>query len=395
MKGKGMKSQYIITNLFATDYFHYYSTPVLFASYFLPFIAYGKTRAYYDNELKEKIINIRDNKHGNFYNYATQGFGNVAFYEPHISFDYFYDKLCSYDNEKLKYFVIQDMVEPSLESDSMKNDLLFILKKDNLLLKRGKPVLKDIKEELIKDLKCHENKYVLAKILYYIVHHQHQLPNPISEIKKIITNEMGFDFNLSPNICMGFRRDMDENIITLCNRIQRAIEIQMLFIDGISLFGDEAISRDISNVFFKKIEELLISKKDLRIEIIISEAGSKANKEACQYQINLNHLKRAKSKLSLYTIDKITKLKESFPSASLELKLTTLALPYALFIVGFNDDRYDYIKLDMYSPFLKENNERPSLFVFKSLNPELFKHFKDVFENMWKNDDYSHFKKEL
>ncbi len=34
MKGRGLDSQYIITRLFATDYFYYYSKPVLFAAYF-------------------------------------------------------------------------------------------------------------------------------------------------------------------------------------------------------------------------------------------------------------------------------------------------------------------------------------------------------------------------
>ena len=106
MKGRGVDSEYLITRLFSMDYFHYFSKPLIFAAYFFPFVALGKgiIRAYTPGEFEEKIANIRENKHGNYYNYATQGFGTTPFYEPDVSYAYFYSKLCTYDQEKGNYF---------------------------------------------------------------------------------------------------------------------------------------------------------------------------------------------------------------------------------------------------------------------------------------------------
>ncbi len=63
--------------------------------------------------------NIKENKHGNFYNYATQGFGNTPFCEQEVSFDYFYDRLCSYDKEKSRWFELKDIVNQDIEASSV------------------------------------------------------------------------------------------------------------------------------------------------------------------------------------------------------------------------------------------------------------------------------------
>lgn len=389
MKGKGKESDYIITRLFATDYFHYYSNPALFAAYFLPFIAYGKGRAYYESEFEEKISNIRDKRHGNFYNYATQGFGNVAFYNPDITFDYFYNRLCSYDSEKNRHFKVQGIMD--LESSIMRKDILCVLQKDKLLLKRNFPVLDVIKKELVNDLLIHENKYVLAKMLYYIVHEQHMLPDVASETQMIIANTVGFTFDCAPNVCMGFRKSMDEDIKTLSDRMRFASDIQLLALDGISLFGNENVSLNLNGLLVEDLERISSDNSKIKIEIIVSEAGTITNSNACRYQVNLSHLQLPKEKLAQYTLDRLLKLKRQLKNGLLGVKTTSLPLPYALFIVCFEDETLDYIKVDLYSPFLSENSDRPTLYILRRTNPNLFVHFKNVFENMWKNDDFSQF----
>lgn len=143
MKGKGIESIYLITRIFSTDYFHYYSNPALFSTYFFPFMAYGKSGPYLDNELNEKLNNIKNNKHGNYYNYATQGFGNVAFYLPQISFNYFYNQLNRYDVDKSRYFKIQHHIK-DIEADKMREDMVVVLSKDKLLLKRDFLILESM-----------------------------------------------------------------------------------------------------------------------------------------------------------------------------------------------------------------------------------------------------------
>ncbi len=168
-----------------------------------------------DSEFEIKIENIKNMKHGNFYNYATQGFGNIAFYEPYINFSYFYEKLSLYDVEKFCYFDIKNDVDSNFESDNMKKDLMYVLSKRDLLLKRGMPVLESVRYELINDLNNYDNKYVLAKMLYYIIDSSHNLPNVTCETQKLISETIGLTLNFIPNICFGFRKDMDENMDVL------------------------------------------------------------------------------------------------------------------------------------------------------------------------------------
>lgn len=390
MKGKGTNSKYIITRLFATDYFHYYSRPDLFAAYFFPFIAYGKNCAYSESELIEKITNIRANKHGNFYNYATQGFGNIALYEPQISFDYFYSRLSQYDDDKIRYFDVQSTDEADLESKTMKKDLRFVLDKSELFLKRQIPILESVKQELIQDLEEQENKYVLAKLLYYIVDSQHQLPNVESEVQKSIIDTAGFAFDFTPNICMKFRKHLDESVERLCGRLQNASFIQILCLDGISIFGDTSISRNDKGIY-DELSKVFQKKTDLQVEIILSESDCPAYMEECRYQVSVSHLHKPKNILSSYSLDKLLQLKKMLPCGQMDLKTTRLYLPYALFIVEFADEKLDYIKLDMYSPLVDENIDRPSMYIWKKLNRQLYFHFKSVFENIWKNDECSRF----
>ena len=51
----------------------------------------------------------------------------------------------------------------------------------------------------------------------------------------------------------------------------------------------------------------------------------------------------------------------------------------------------DYVKVDMYSPMIDDNKDRPCFYVFKRTDPLLFQHFIMTFDKMWKNDYYSHF----
>ena len=199
------KSRYLITRIFSVKYFRYYSTPAFFSAYFFPFIAVGKARAYFDEELDEKICNIKNNCHGNFYNYATQGFGNVAFDKKQISFSYFYERLTKYETEKNKYFDKIDEVD-ELESESTKKEIYDAINRDNLMLKRNVAVKEEIKKELISDLQNKGTKYTLARMLYYIVDDKHILPDVDSDYYETIIQKLNLHTG-KPNVCMTFRKE--------------------------------------------------------------------------------------------------------------------------------------------------------------------------------------------
>ena len=105
MRGKTKESHYLITKLFATDYFYFYCKPLLFFTYFFPYqiSKNGQFSTYEEFEYEKKMNDIREEKFGKYGNYASQGFGNIAFYKPCVTFQYFYNKLCLYQKEKNKF----------------------------------------------------------------------------------------------------------------------------------------------------------------------------------------------------------------------------------------------------------------------------------------------------
>ncbi len=70
---------------------------------------------------------IREEKFGKYGNYASQGFGNIAFYKPCVTFQYFYNKLCLYQKEKNFFCIREDGIQ-DIEDNIMKEDLKYILK---------------------------------------------------------------------------------------------------------------------------------------------------------------------------------------------------------------------------------------------------------------------------
>ncbi|MBR4026269.1 MAG: hypothetical protein IKJ01_01755 [Lachnospiraceae bacterium] len=382
MKGKNFESRYLITRLFSTDYFHYYSSPAFFSAYFFPFVAFGKNRAYLDSEFNEKLNNIKKNKHGNFYNYATQGFGNVAFCESLITFSYFYNKLCSYEKDANKYFKKQLQII-GLESKIMRDDIEYVLSKEDLLLKRDMLVPEYIKLQLKKDLEIHENKYVLAELLFYIVTENHILPNVIQEKSVYLIDKLNLSENLQlPNVFLGFRRTVDGDIEKLQLRLLEATTIQILCLNGVTLF-DKEDSMMLRNLFEKN--------RNLKMEVIISQKESEFYLDASEYQMNYEHLTMSKIELGYKVLIQLDNERKLLNNNRIFIKTTDKNIPYSLFIVQFNKREFDYIKVDLYSPFIRDNNDRPSMYIFRDTNIELFEHFRQVFDSAWKSDRYSKF----
>ena len=349
MKGKGVDSEYLITRLFSMDYFHYFSKPLIFAAYFFPFIAWGKsvTRAYTPGEFEEKVENIRENRHGNYYNYATQGFGTTPFYEPDVSYAYFYSRLCAYDQEKGKYFSTEEVSNCSLEADSTRQDLRYVLKKKRLLLKRGAEVPQSVKETLLNELNTSEVKTVLAKLLYYIISPKHLLPDITLESSRTISTQLNTQFHIVPNICVDFRNSLDESVTIISDRMRKAKEIQICCLDGVSLFGGSKITPAIQQSIIDTLHECAISNPDYVFELILSKYGSESFMSAAKYQVNIPHLRCKKKELPLKTVVELEKIRQLIPSFNLGIKLTDLPLPYALFIMRFDDESLDYVKVDM------------------------------------------------
>ena len=74
--------------------------------------------------------------------------------------------------------------------------------------------------------------------------------------------------------------------------------------------------------------------------------------------------------------------KNKYKNFNLIAKETDIALPYALFETIFEDDSKNHIKVDLYSPLTQNDDNRPSFMVYKSENPDLYKHFAGVIDSI-------------
>ncbi len=380
-------SNYLITQLLNTRYFHYYSKPVLFAAYFLPFTEYGRSTPY--ERIDTKIQNLKDGKHGRYNNYASQGFGNIPFYEPYIKYRYFYQRLCEYDNNKFELFKKAEIDD--IESQQMKEDLKNILKMENLLLKKDIYVPQHIKKELLNDLERYENKHVLAKLIYYIVSPQHILPDIEKEYNEEFINLFDNKIDLTPNIHIGFRSTMDDSALYWSKKLENAVEMQIMCISGYSLFEDQnVVNRE--NELFEMFKLLLKTDKKLIMEVILAEPESLSAEDAYNYKLNMRHRHVPKNELILNSIDNLGRLvKEKNENVSIAVKTTRVYMPYSLNIAKFEDKEKDYIKIDLYSPYIDDSKQRPSMYIFRITNQNLFEHFQKVFERMWNDDNSSRF----
>lgn len=386
------ESKYLITQLFAMEYFHYYCNPLDFCVWFLPFkkVEQGIQRTYRVEEWKEKERVIKANQYGIYRNYASQGFIKDIFYEPAVRHGYFYQQLSLYDSWKDKRYSRRENVTTSIEDYGMKAAIEKILKMETLYLKKDVCVPEPIKNSLLADLKIHDNKYVLAELLYYIVSETHQLPDvQAEEWETVEVLDFGIQLPTS-NIYMGFRRELDAKKESIQVKIQEAEELQLLFFNGSSLLGTKSEGKNFDLQGFFKEKGRKESK--FRLEVILTEPGSCSEREACNWKENFYHRSINKDMLSTVSIETLKNMKKSETNkCKIEAKQTKMFLPYALLIVKYEDMKQDFMKVDLYSPYIIDREERPALYLYRYIHKELFEHFQKVFYHIWNDDDASAF----
>lgn len=122
------------------------------------------------------------------------------------------------------------------------------------------------------------------------------------------------------------------------------------------------------------------------IDIIITKQRSFAARDAAMYKMYPTKGQKIepqkiikKNYIALkQTKKKIDCLKKKNPNIHLNAYETKIALPYALLETIFKDENKNHIKVDLYSPYTNNDDNRPSFMVYKSENPELYAHFENV-----------------
>lgn len=389
--GRNLNSKYILTCILAMKCFQNHFNNASFCSYFFPFIANKKNEPYQDGELKEKEKNIREGRHGYYRNFASQGFGGVAFDSTQITFQYFYQRLCKFDIEKFGTNEVERNL-CGMESRENYDELFGILNRQELYLFRKKPVIKGVREELKDDLENQGVKYVLAKLFYYILGDNHILPDVDKSLYQDVLQNLQLKQE-GPNVFVSFRKNLNDTDEKFLNRLLHAKEIKLLCHDGVSLFGDEKIAK---NFHSKRdtIEYLMQENLDLQMEVILCQSENGTLERMEEFQVNLPHRLMKIEELSRQSLLSLNRMKDGLKEKEQErivVKMTKEQIPYSIFIANFENEELDYAKVDLYSPFINENDERPSMYVFRKTVPQLYQHFKHVFESMWSCDRYSQF----
>jgi hypothetical protein len=126
------------------------------------------------------------------------------------------------------------------------------------------------------------------------------------------------------------------------------------------------------------------------LRVILMSPNSLINEHVARYRMSPNCINISKEKLVDYSIEGIRKLIEIDKNRTYG-KITDLCLPYALCIFKFYDESMDYIKIDLYSPYIDNNEKRPSVVIYRIKNEKLFEHFSSVFRNVWNDEKISAF----
>lgn len=386
------ESKYLITRIFAMGYFHYYCKPLDFCIWFLPFkkVEQGEARTYRLDEWREKKNAIIENQYGIYRNFASQGFGKDVFFEPSVRHGYFYQQLSLYDNWKDKYYSKKQNIASYLEEPGVKTDLIKVLSNDTLYLNNKVRIPEKITQELLKDLEEHENKYVLAKLFYYLISESHKLPDIEAEAWEQV-KPMDLDMKPMPaNIYLGFRHELDVKKEKIQIKLQNAKELQLLFLNGSSLLDKENNEGNFNLQFF--VSEREKQNLVLRIEVIFVEPGSLSEQDACNWKENFYHRTVDKKMLSHISMENLKELKKkSAKICKISIKYTRIFLPYSLLIVKYDDEKQDFMKVDLYSPYVDDRKERPSMYIYRCIHRELFEHFQRVFYRIWNDDTFSAF----
>lgn len=378
------ESDYFLTNLYRTDYFSRIKH-TLIAAYLIPFRD-GNNQPYEDSPkgLERKQDDIEHNRLGVAANYASQGFTFSLLYKPYITFPYYYAQL-----EKLDaYMQRHSLSSMDMESRCLSRELDDILRKPKLYFKKDHEVFPEDRDVLRNHLSQRGNRFVLAELLYYITAQDHHIPAVNEHYFELMKSDIPAHLLTANTVPMRSRFSFDEDAAAMKKKLSKVRLFRLLCFNGSSFLDVNGATG--TETFFPVLSGRLNEKPPMEIEVILGEPGSAANAEAASCKVAPYHTYTAKKELAGNSLAGIRRLREQ-NSAAVHAKTTKLFLPYAINIYRFFDSKLDYLKVDLYSPYVSNNGQRPSMIVFRIVEPELFEHFESVFNRVWNDEDNSTF----
>lgn len=117
--------------------------------------------------------------------------------------------------------------------------------------------------------------------------------------------------------------------------------------------------------------------------IVLTDEESEAAREAALHKMYPpNGCLIEKEKIIAENAKKLKDLCVKNENAKISVYKTQVSLPYALFETKFKESIKNHIKVDLYSPFIHNDDNRPSFMIYKRDNPDLYDHFAMVIDSI-------------
>lgn len=394
------KSKFLLTLLFRTSFFKRMRKEEILA-FLIPYIdGYGNPFPMSRDGVRTKLKMLNDGiLGGQIQNVASQGFALNSLHSQSITFPYYYEQLSDLaqylrkEHDKHEKATKDDSGEAwdsedaNIESVALKQSLQEILMLPILCFSRKHEVYDKDKHVLLEHLNQHGNQYVLAELLYYITSANHELPNVDIQIRDWMAKKLPEKILTPPNVSCKLRLDFDETPEEMIIKLDGVKQLRILCLSGSTFFNE----REINNLsFFSVLKSRLEAEKPIDVQVIFQSSDSKSAIEAAKNRMAPNCPKVSKIERISNSILGFTTLRKQVPTRVCG-KSTNIQSPYSLSFFYFYEKYLDYVKVDIYSPLISSDDNRPSLIVFRRTDEELFKHFEETFLRIWNNETESSF----
>ena len=204
----------------------------------------------------------------------------------------------------------------------------------------------------------------------------------LPEHKEINTTDLLESF--SPNVYLSFKeKTEDPEKVPFYKRLYGAKKITLVNFAGTSFISGANIAQiyESSNWLKKWFNDNLIC-SNIEATVVLTNPHSSAAKDASEYKMYPSNRNINKEKIIPDNLNKLLSFKKNNPNSKLSIYTSDICLPYGLMFVEYEKNSNNYVKIDIYSPVISHDGERPSFYIFKK-NPET----KELFDFFIRNKE--------
>lgn len=197
-------------------------------------------------------------------------------------------------------------------------------------------------------------------------------------INEIYTGEAVPSDRKRPFVFFSSRRTVDQKYPL--SKLKDAKEILCLSLTAASLLHSKALSPD---PHYSSASDMFLSLNEALIRIILPQSGSIAEKDALMYKMPESNFLGTSEELLRTMRENL--IHASLSKNNIEGRFTSCCLPYGILVVNYRDIEKDYIKLDLYDPYLHLGADRHSLIITRKDNEHSFNYYYQQFYLFWQN----------